>query len=91
MVGAISGDVDVSKIVDTRFLPDDLKALQVNMIGAQALAAQVSLRGCRQGLPPAGKAAEPSMRSARSISICGKASSSPSSGRPAAASRPCWN
>jgi NitT/TauT family transport system substrate-binding protein len=28
MVGAISGDVDVAKIVDTRYLPDDLKALK---------------------------------------------------------------
>jgi NitT/TauT family transport system substrate-binding protein len=28
MVGAISGDVDIAKIVDTRYLPDDLKALQ---------------------------------------------------------------
>ena len=28
MVGAISGDVDVAKIVDTRYLPDDLKALR---------------------------------------------------------------
>jgi NitT/TauT family transport system substrate-binding protein len=28
MVGAISGDVDAEKIVDTSFLPDDLKALQ---------------------------------------------------------------
>lgn len=28
MVGAISGDVDITKIVDTRYLPDDLKALQ---------------------------------------------------------------
>jgi NitT/TauT family transport system substrate-binding protein len=28
MVGAISGDVEAEKIVDTRFLPDDLKALQ---------------------------------------------------------------
>jgi len=27
-VGAISGEVDYSKIVDTRFLPDDLKALR---------------------------------------------------------------
>jgi NitT/TauT family transport system substrate-binding protein len=28
MVGAISGDIDVEKMVDTRFLPDDIKALQ---------------------------------------------------------------
>jgi NitT/TauT family transport system substrate-binding protein len=28
MIGAISGDVDAEKIVDTRFLPDDLKKLQ---------------------------------------------------------------
>lgn len=28
MVGAISGDVDLVKIVDTSYLPDDLKALQ---------------------------------------------------------------
>jgi NitT/TauT family transport system substrate-binding protein len=28
MVGAISGDVDADKIVDTRYLPDDLKALR---------------------------------------------------------------
>lgn len=28
MVGAISGDVDLAKIVDTSYLPDDLKALQ---------------------------------------------------------------
>ena len=27
-VGAIQGDVDYSKIIDTRFLPDDLKALR---------------------------------------------------------------
>jgi NitT/TauT family transport system substrate-binding protein len=27
-VGAISGDVDYSKIIDTRFLPDDLKAIR---------------------------------------------------------------
>jgi len=27
-VGAITGDVDYSKIIDTRFLPDDLKALR---------------------------------------------------------------
>ena len=26
MVGAISGDVDADKIIDTRYLPDDLKA-----------------------------------------------------------------
>ena len=28
MVGAISGDVDAKSLVDTAFLPDDLKALQ---------------------------------------------------------------
>lgn len=28
MVGAISGDVDAAKIIDTRFLPDDLKAVR---------------------------------------------------------------
>jgi len=28
MVGAITGDVDAAKIVDTKFLPDDLKALK---------------------------------------------------------------
>ena len=28
MVGAISGDIDANKIVDTRYLPDDLKALR---------------------------------------------------------------
>jgi NitT/TauT family transport system substrate-binding protein len=28
MVGAISGDIDIAKIVDTRYLPDDLKALK---------------------------------------------------------------
>ena len=28
MVGAISGDVDLSKMIDTRYLPDDLKALK---------------------------------------------------------------
>jgi NitT/TauT family transport system substrate-binding protein len=28
MVGAISGDVDIAKIIDTRYLPDDLKAMQ---------------------------------------------------------------
>ena len=28
-VGAITGEVDYSKIIDTRFLPDDLKAMQV--------------------------------------------------------------
>jgi NitT/TauT family transport system substrate-binding protein len=28
MVGAITGDVDAEKIVDTQYLPDDLKALQ---------------------------------------------------------------
>jgi NitT/TauT family transport system substrate-binding protein len=27
-VGAISGEVDYGKIIDTRFLPDDLKALR---------------------------------------------------------------
>ena len=27
-VGAITGDVDYSKIIDTRFLPDDLKAMR---------------------------------------------------------------
>jgi NitT/TauT family transport system substrate-binding protein len=27
-VGAITGEVDYSKIIDTRFLPDDLKALK---------------------------------------------------------------
>jgi len=27
-VGAINGEVDYSKIVDTRFLPDDLKAIR---------------------------------------------------------------
>ena len=27
-VGAIQGEVDYSKIIDTRFLPDDLKALK---------------------------------------------------------------
>jgi NitT/TauT family transport system substrate-binding protein len=28
MVGAISGDVDVARLVDTRYLPDDLQAVQ---------------------------------------------------------------
>lgn len=28
MVGAITGDVDAQKIIDTRYLPDDLKAVQ---------------------------------------------------------------
>ncbi len=28
MVGALSGDVDVTKMVDTRFLPDDIKAIR---------------------------------------------------------------
>lgn len=28
MVGAISGDVDLSKMIDTRYLPDDLKGLK---------------------------------------------------------------
>ncbi len=28
MVGAISGDVDANKLIDTRFLPDDIKAVQ---------------------------------------------------------------
>ena len=28
MVGAISGDVDAASLIDTRFLPDDLKPLQ---------------------------------------------------------------
>ena len=27
MVGAIKGDVDWDKIIDTRFLPDDIKAI----------------------------------------------------------------
>ena len=27
-VGAITGEVDYDKIIDTRFLPDDLKALR---------------------------------------------------------------
>ena len=27
-VGAIAGEVDYGKIIDTRFLPDDLKALR---------------------------------------------------------------
>ena len=27
MVGALSGDIDVTKMIDTRFLPDDIKAL----------------------------------------------------------------
>ena len=27
-VGAITGDVDLAKIIDTRFLPDDLKAMK---------------------------------------------------------------
>jgi len=27
-VGAINGEVDYAKIIDTRFLPDDLKALR---------------------------------------------------------------
>ena len=27
-VGAISGDVDYTKIIDTRFLPDDIKAIK---------------------------------------------------------------
>ena len=27
-VGAISGDFDYNKIVDTRFLPDDIKAIK---------------------------------------------------------------
>jgi NitT/TauT family transport system substrate-binding protein len=25
MVGAISGDIDLAKMIDTRFLPDDIK------------------------------------------------------------------
>ena len=28
MVGAISGDVDYDKIIDTQFLPDDIKAIK---------------------------------------------------------------
>jgi NitT/TauT family transport system substrate-binding protein len=28
MVGAISGDVDIAKILNTRYLPDDLKNVQ---------------------------------------------------------------
>lgn len=28
MVGAISGDIDLAKLIDTQFLPDDLKALK---------------------------------------------------------------
>ena len=28
-VGAITGEVDYSKIIDTRFLPDDLKAIEI--------------------------------------------------------------
>ena len=27
-VGAISGDIDATTMIDTRFLPDDIKALQ---------------------------------------------------------------
>jgi NitT/TauT family transport system substrate-binding protein len=27
-VGAITGDIDVTKMIDTSFLPDDLKALK---------------------------------------------------------------
>ena len=27
-VGAITGEVDYGKIIDTRFLPDDLKAIR---------------------------------------------------------------
>ena len=27
-IGAISGDVDTNKLIDTRFLPDDIKAMQ---------------------------------------------------------------
>ncbi len=27
-VGAISGDADVSKMIDTSFLPDDIKGIQ---------------------------------------------------------------
>jgi len=25
MVGALSGDIDLAKVIDTRFLPDDIK------------------------------------------------------------------
>ena len=28
MVGAISGDIDAHKIIDSRYLPDDLKAIR---------------------------------------------------------------
>jgi NitT/TauT family transport system substrate-binding protein len=28
MVGALSGDIDIGKMIDTRFLPDDIKALK---------------------------------------------------------------
>jgi NitT/TauT family transport system substrate-binding protein len=27
-VGALSGDIDLSKVVDTQFLPDDLKKIK---------------------------------------------------------------
>jgi len=27
-VGALTGDIDLSKVIDTRFLPDDLKQVK---------------------------------------------------------------
>ena len=28
MVGALEGDIDLTKMIDTQFLPDDLKAIK---------------------------------------------------------------
>src|SRR4029450_5711179 len=51
-VGAITGEVDYSKIIDTRFLPDDLKALKEGgrRSGGARVRAAGSPAGRRQGL-----------------------------------------
>jgi len=81
-VGAITGDVDYGKLIDTRFLPDDLK--KVKCAPQRRSACVTSSRLFR---PRA--TAQPCARSAPSIWSCVMASSLPWSARRVAASRRC--
>ena len=71
IVGAITGDVDWTKMIDTRFLPgrpEDAEDRRRRVSGC----ARVSLRGVTQGLPGARRPGRRCMRSGRSISSCSR-------------------
>ena len=68
-VGAITGDVDLSKIIDTRFLPDDLKAIEVSGRGAKPMSPCAACARCSRA---AGRSRGRSTRSGRSTSICAR-------------------